>query len=414
MTDGSDGPAGSTPSLAVDLDERGGVARSINAVSRAARGVIRERIPEPYRETIDRVAAAVGTTLAVLALAVSVWMLLRIGLWVVGPAVGLVSVQTQQYTFAIRILGFLVLAQMWDLVGGQMGYISFGNITFFGLGVYVMVVLLNGTAPWIGAVGFRGALLLAGLVPLAYALVIGVPLLRLRGHYFAVATLGVYVATQQIIANLEETGGGSGITIDVPQFAQADRTFFLLFFGLAVVTVLAYWYLTTTRFGYGLNAIRDDEGKARAQGLPTTYYKTVAWGISGLFTGVAGGLFAVHNIYVNPYVAFSADWNLILILMALAGGVGRLWGPVVGAALLWQIRNTLWSNPPWVERLSTAVGFPIHEGYLLVFGVLLVFIVIFAPEGVLGYLSNRGVFDAVRKRVRGTPVEPVLEFAGGG
>lgn len=392
----------------VDIGERrGGVAAQINAVSRTVKHTIRERVPEPYRDGYTRAVSALGTVLAVLALLFGVYVLVRTVYFVFVPLLG-GSIPSVQYTASSRILQFIVLALAWDLIGGRAGYSSFGNIVFFGVGAYVVAVLMNGTVSWLGTYGFPVAFLGAGLLSLVYALIVGVPTLRLRGHYFAVATLGLLVATQQYVANLEQTGGGSGLTMPTPTFGNINRTFFLLFFVLAIVSIVVYWYLTNARFGFGLHAIRDDEGKARAMGLNTTVYKTLAWGVSALLTGFAGALFAYQNAFVSPTVAFNVDWTVMMILMCLVGGLGRLWGAVLGAALLWEIRDILWSNGPLVQTASNLTGIPFSEAYLLVFGLVLVVFVLGAPEGILGYLESVGVFDRLRRPFEGTPIERVI------
>ncbi|MCO8245392.1 MULTISPECIES: branched-chain amino acid ABC transporter permease [unclassified Haladaptatus] len=370
--------------------------RALSGVSRRSRRTLRRSVPERYRTVYGRTTSAIGNVLGIIVLIVAVYVLLRAAFYLVAPYVG-VGIKTSQYTVMSRILQFVVLALAWDLIGGQTGYASFGNITFFGIGVYTVVVLMKGTL--VGTYGFPVAFVAAGIVALVYALILGYPLLRLRGHYFAVATLGVLVATQQYVANLKQTGGGSGQTLPLPGFAQVDRTFFLLFVGLAVVTVIVYWYLMNTRFGYGLNAIRDDEAKARAMGIDTTKYKIVAWGVSALLTGFAGALFAYQNSYVSPGTAFNIDWTVLMILMALVGGMGRLWGPVLGAAFLWELRNTLWSGGPMVDAVGTITGVSMRNAYLVVFGIILVAIVIGAPNGILGYLEGKDVFGVTRRRV---------------
>lgn len=378
-----------------DLDA-GGLTRSITRLSRRTkRGAIRA-VPEPYRDGFRRGVGGLGTIVGALILLVAVFVLLRTLFYVIAPYVGS-SVNSSNYTVASRILQFVVLALAWDLIGGQTGYVSFGNIVFFGVGVYGTVVLMNGTL--VGTYGFPVAFVVGGIVAFGYALVLGYALLRLSGHYFAVATLGALVATQQYVANLQQTGGGSGVTLPLPTFGSIDRTFFLLFLGLAIVTIVVYWFLMRSRFGFALNAIRDDEAKARAMGIDTTRYKLAAWAISAIFTAFAGALFAYQNSYVNPGVAFRVNWTVLMILMALIGGMGRLWGPVIGAAFLWQLRDTLWSGGPMVQAVSGVLGFSLRDAYLVVFGVILIAIVIGAPDGILGYLEGKPIYERLRGRV---------------
>ena len=364
-----------------------------NALDDAVASVVPESVREQFGPWIRRVGIAV----AVLILLATVYILLHTLFYLVAPYVG-VHVKSNQYTVATRILMFIILALTWDLIGGQTGYTVFGNLTFFGIGAYTDVILMKGTTA-LGTHGFVTSVVVAAVVGVLYALILGIPLLRLRGHYFAVSTLGVLIATRQYVANLAQTGGGSGVSLPLPGFGQIDRTFYLLFLALTVITVVAYWYLTNTRFVYGLNAIRDDESKARAMGIETTKYKITAWCISAFFFAIAGAIFAYQNSYISPGTAFSLNWSIFPILMALVGGMGRLWGSVIGAAFLWDLRNTLWSGGPAVNAIQSVTGISLQNSYLVVFGIILVLIVIGLPEGILGYLDETGVLPAIRNYV---------------
>ena len=294
------------------------------------------------------------------------WKLLLVGA-VVGalpPLVGLeggyyMTVVTEMYLFAI-------LALSWDIIGGQTGYPSFGNMAFFGIGAYTTAVLVKDFA-----VAFPMAMVAAGLLAVVFATVIGVVVLRLRGHYFAIATLGVLLAAQQVSRNLDITGGASGkILLDVPEAS----VFYYLFFGVLVAEMAVVYYLSNTRFGFVLNAIRDDEEKATAMGFNTTYYKTVAWMLSALFTGLAGGGYSLLNTFVNPQTAYNGAWNVELIAMALMGGSGTVAGPVIGAFGLHTV----------IEYVKTAfVGWQ-----LVVLGVAIIVTVISFPQGVVGTLRE--------------------------
>jgi len=294
------------------------------------------------------------------------WKLLLVGV-VVGalpPLVGLeqgylMTVVTEMYLFAI-------LALSWDIIGGQTGYPSFGNMAFFGIGAYTTAILVKDFA-----VGFPTAMVVAGLVAVVFAIIIGVVVLRLRGHYFAIATLGVLLAAQQVSRNLDITGGASGkILFDVPE----GTVFYYLFFGVLVAEVALVYYLSNTRFGFVLNAIRDDEEKATAMGFNTTYYKVVAWMLSALFTGLAGGAFSLFNTFLNPQTAYNGAWNVELIAMALMGGSGTVAGPVIGAFGLHTIIELVES---WF------VGWQ-----LVVLGSAIIVTVISFPDGVVGTLRE--------------------------
>jgi len=294
------------------------------------------------------------------------WKLLLVAtvLGALPPLVGLedgyyMTVVTEMYLFAI-------LALSWDIIGGQTGYPSFGNMAFFGIGAYTTAILVKDFA-----VGFPIAMVAAGLLAVTFATVIGAVVLRLRGHYFAIATLGVLLAAQQVSRNLDITGGASGkILFDVPDAS----TFYYLFLGVLVAEVALVYYLSNTRFGFVLNAIRDDEEKATAMGFNTTYYKTVAWMLSALFTGLAGGGYSLLNTFLNPQTAYNGSWNVELIAMALMGGSGTVAGPVVGAFGLHTVIE-------YVERAF--VGWQ-----LVVLGAAIVVTVVSFPDGVVGTLRE--------------------------
>jgi len=294
------------------------------------------------------------------------WPLLGLGALIAAsfPVLGLeggyyMTVLSEMYLFAI-------LALSWDIVGGQTGYPSFGNMAFFGIGAYATAILTKDFA-----VAFPVAFLLAGLLAVTFAAIIGIVVLRLRGHYFAIATLGVLLVAQQVSRILDITGGASGkILLETP----SAETFYYLFLGVLVVEMGLVYYLSGTRFGFVLNAIRDDEEKATAMGFNTTYYKTAAWMLAGLFTGFAGAAYSLFNTFIDPQTAYNGAWNVELIAMALLGGSGTVAGPVIGAFGLHTI----------IELVETyAVGWQ-----LVLLGGAVIITVIGFPKGVVGTLSE--------------------------
>jgi branched-chain amino acid transport system permease protein len=295
------------------------------------------------------------------------WALIAV-LFVVGAAVPVAGLEAGFYmTVLTELFLFAVLALSWDLVGGQTGYPSFGNMAFFGVGAYTTAILTKDFG-----VGFPVAFVVAGLLALVFAAVIGAAVLRLRGGYFAIATLGVLLTAQQVSRNLDVTGGASGkILLQTPTGEQ----FYYLFLCLLTVEVALVYYLTNTRFGYVLNAIRDDEGKATAMGVNTTYFKTTAWMLAALFTGFAGGAWSLFNTFVDPATAYNPAWNVELIAMALLGGSGTVAGPVIGAFGL---------------HLAIVEIDTLFSGWqLAVLGAVVIVTVIAFPEGVVGTLKER-------------------------
>ena len=298
----------------------------------------------------------------------------------------------------VSLLWIMVtIALCWDVMGGQMGYNSFGNVTFFGVGMYTTAVLQVGLFYNVGdytqaqgaagfdltmvqyLVGLGAGLILAGVLASIVAAVVGSGMLGLRGHYFAIGTLGLGFAFGELFAGWNWVGAGSGMV--TPLFPGPLEWRSLMFYYLAFVLAVACFFilkrLYATRFGLAINAIRDDEDKAEAMGLHTTRYKTIAWTLSAFFTGIAGGI--VGNIvgFIDPRnVAFSgATYGVWMILMAMLGGKGTIWGPVIGAVIFQVTQELFWTYLLGWQRVAL--------------GLLIVLIVVFFPSGVLGSLRER-------------------------
>jgi branched-chain amino acid transport system permease protein len=211
------------------------------------------------------------------------------------------------------------------------------------------------------------------------AVVLGFALLGLRGHYFAIATLGLGIAAGELAAAWTFLGGSSGVQVPVyPGSLGSGRLlFYFLSAGLGVATFATLRWLYTTRFGLAMNAIRDDEDKAEAMGLRTTRCKVIAWCIGAVFLGLAGGLVGHIIGFIDPReVAFAgASFGVWMILMAILGGKGTLWGPVIGAVLFHVMRELFWTYLFGWQNVAM--------------GVLIVVVVVFFPIGILGWLKRR-------------------------
>jgi branched-chain amino acid transport system permease protein len=273
------------------------------------------------------------------------------------------------FRIATTVAMFVVMASAWNIIGGLTGYASFGNVAFFGLGAYTTgVVVSNLKLP------FALGLVLAPLVAAAFAGIIGLPLLRLRGHYFAVATLGVGVATGEVVNNIEPLGGATGLYLPI---VRSDLLFFYLMLGAAVLAVLTTWVILRTRFGYGLLAIRENEEAAAVIGVNTTFYKVAAFCCAAALTGIAGAIYAQWNSYINQDNVFAISDNVQMILMAVIGGTGTVLGPVAGAISLELI----------IQALAGGGSSSVYSQIGL--GVLLAVCVIFIPRGVIDFFGGR-------------------------
>lgn len=272
----------------------------------------------------------------------------------------------------------IVFALTWDLQGGQMGYNSFGNILFFGIGMYACAVVQRDSG-----LGYFPALFLGtgvgALLAAAAAALLGSGMLGLRGHYFAIGTLGLGIAAGELASGWEFIGAGAGMV--PPLFPGAiggrESFFYYLCFALAAINFAFLRWLYAGRFGLAINAIRDDEDKAEAMGLRTTQYKTTAWCISALFLALSGG--AVGNMigFIDPReVAFAgATFGVWMVLMAILGGKGTLWGPVIGAVIFHLTKELFWTYLLGWQRVAL--------------GLLIVIIVVFFPRGILGWMHER-------------------------
>ena len=272
----------------------------------------------------------------------------------------------------------IVFALTWDLLGGRMGYNSFGNILFFGVGMYACAVVQRDIDLPYHAALFLG-MGAGGLLALAVAAALGAGILGLRGHYFAIGTLGLGVAAGEYASGWDFIGAGSGMVTPLYPGAVGGREtfFYYVTFMLAAVTFLVLRWLYRGRFGLALNAVRDDEDKAEAMGLPTTLYKTAAWCTSAFFLGVIGG--AAGNLigFIDPRdVAFAgSSFGVWMVLMAILGGKGTLWGPVLGAVIFHVTQELFWTYLLGWQRVAL--------------GLLIVVIVVFFPLGILGWARNR-------------------------
>ena len=293
------------------------------------------------------------------------------------------------FRIATMIAMFIVMATAWNIIGGIAGYAAFGNVAFFGIGAYTTGMLIA-KAKW----PFLAALPLAPILAAVFAVVVGLPLLRLRGHYFAVASLGVGVAVGELVQNLDFRGepmfgGASGLFLPIYSIDNRGLYFFYLMCGAAALSIVVTWWVLRSRFGYGLIAIRENEEAAAVLGVNTTAYKVAAFALAAALTGLAGGIFSQWNVFIDQDNTFPIAYNVQMILMALLGGTGTVFGPAVGALLLQLLIQFLGGSLPISFDLPfvSADARPILAQVIL--GLLLVGVVIFVPRGVIDFFGGR-------------------------
>lgn len=270
------------------------------------------------------------------------------------------------------VLMYGVLAMSWNFIGGMAGYPSFAVAAFFGLGAYTGAVAQKYGV----AVGFAWAG--AGLAALAFAALLGLALLRLRGHYFAIASLVVAEVLRELVNSMTGlTGGGMGLNLPIPAMSSVDaqaRFFFYAMLLLVAVTFAAMLLTRYSKLGFGLRCIQQNESAADMLGVDTTLYKVGAFALSGVFVGVAGAMYASWVYYIEPPDVFDVLFSVKAIVMVLLGGAGSMFGPLVGAAAFLSLEELVWRN--YLE---------VHTGVL---GLLIVLLVLFLPKGLIS-LSQR-------------------------
>jgi branched-chain amino acid transport system permease protein len=261
--------------------------------------------------------------------------------------------------YGIDALLFATLAQAWNILGGFTGYVSFGNSSFYGLGTYGTAIAMA-QLHWPFGVG----LALGAFLAVACAVLFGIPILRLRGHYFAIATLGLSATLAAIIANLDISGKNIGLILPL---TRADNAFYEEALILLIAATATVAWIAKSRFGTALLAIREDEDAALVMGINTTRYKIAALALSAFFTSIAGGIHAYWITFVDPAGSFDLTLNVRMIIMAMFGGPGTVYGPLIGAFTLSAVYDVLASS------ISTAAA--------LLFGIVIVLAVIFMPRG---------------------------------
>jgi branched-chain amino acid transport system permease protein len=311
------------------------------------------------------------------------------------------------YALHLMILFFLsvIMGEAWNLIGGYGGQYSVGHAAYFGIGAYTVVVLLQtkGLAPWWG---LFPALALAAVV----AAIVGSITFRLRGPYFVLASIAVAEILRLVALNWKGlTNAAEGILIsEIPPFRvgslleirfDSKLPYYYMGLGLAVGSIAANVLVRRARLGYWLQAIREDQDAAWSLGIPPTRTKNAGLAISAALTALMGGFTAMYTGFIDPPGVLGLDISVQIVLTCIIGGVGTVAGPVVGAVLLAVLSEALRANlianglfalgVPEQSAVGTFLRTNLAHAHVLVYGVLVVVVILFMPDGVLGFVEKR-------------------------
>jgi branched-chain amino acid transport system permease protein len=266
--------------------------------------------------------------------------------------------------FMTAILMYVILTLSWAFFSGPTGYLSLATAAFFGVGIYTTAFL--GEALPLLAVVAAG-----GLVTFVLALLVGLITLRLRGIYFAIFTFGLVVLIKELLLfyeiNITGTRGRFVLLV-------GNEPIYYVILGILVLLLLTVFFIRRSKFGLAMQSIGDNEDAAAHMGVNVTLVKIITFAVSAFFIGAAGAIMATRWTYIDPYVAFNINFSFLPALMAIFGGMGQLYGPLIGAAILAYLEELLLTKFPYF--------------YMLSFGIILVVVILYLPGGLAGLIQR--------------------------
>jgi len=311
------------------------------------------------------------------------------------------------YALHIMILFFLstIQGEAWNIIGGYTGQYSVGHAAYFGAGAYTTMILMQfkQIPPWYG--------MLAGIaVALVVSLIIGSICFRLRGPYFVLASIAVAEIMRLSAMNLKDlTNGAEGIlATDIPPLKVGETVitdfltkvpFYYIGLVIAIITILVTWKVQNSKLGYYFQAIREDQDAAHSLGISLSIYKNIALAISAVFTSLAGSFYAIYIGFIDPPTVLALDISVQIVLICIIGGIGTIWGPVIGSLVLVPLSEALRSNliaqmvfKAGLTTEESGVGIFLKEhlshAHALIYGILVVVVILFMPDGVLGWAGD--------------------------
>jgi branched-chain amino acid transport system permease protein len=270
---------------------------------------------------------------------------------------------------------YIAMTTSWNIIGGYAGYISLGHSAFYGIGGYATggLMIFCGISPLLSAP-------LAGVLCFALGIPLGLVALRTRGPSFIISTIALLMLAKLALDNIESLGGADGMSLPLPELPAntLKLPFYYAMLAIAVAATYTSYRVRHAKLGLGLRAIAEDEVKAEAAGVPTRLYKIAAFALSALFVGMAGGVWGYYLTYLRPTIFFQILTSAEIVLMAIIGGRGTVAGPVIGAILL------VGTNELLVAKLGST------ELNLAAKGALMLAVLVFFPDGIVGTLKTRG------------------------
>ena len=291
-------------------------------------------------------------------------------------AAPLVLTNPYHQNLMILIVMAAQLGVAWNIVGGYAGQVSLGHAAFYGIGAYTSTLLFMtlGVNPWLGMLG-------GGLLAAAISMVIGASCFRLKGHYFAMATIAFAEIIQIVFTNWEFAGTAVGLTVPMDHDGWAVMVFaskipyYYIALGLLLATLLANFFIEKSFLGYYFRAIKDEPDAARSLGIDLGRYKQIAFAVSSFFTALGGSLYAQKELYIDPASTLGTAVSIKMALVTILGGVGTLFGPLVGATVLTAIE----------EGTRSIFGGSGRGFDLIIYAALIICIAVYYPSGILGW-----------------------------
>jgi branched-chain amino acid transport system permease protein len=306
-----------------------------------------------------------------------------------------------QLNFAILVLMIAQAGVAWNILGGYAGQVSLGHAAFYGIGAYTSTKLLLafGLSPWLG-------MLAGGAVAVAFALLIGWPCFRLKGHYFAMATIAIAEILQIVVTNSDWLGGAVGLSLPLAErgwwgfvFNKSRVPYYYIILGLLLLTLAVSRLIEKSFLGYYFRAIKDEPDAARSVGIDLTRYKLVAITASSFLTAIGGTFYAQKELFIDPGSTLATSLSIKIALVTILGGVGSLGGPVIGAIILTVIE----------ESTRAAFGGTGRGTDLVIYALLIIVVAVFYPGGVSAWwrgLERRWLEPKVGRRVPNQEVSP--------